>query len=225
VTTVGVRASTYQAVLADMPRERLMTLGAGALSDAEVLSLVLGSDGPWHASRVLTALGGPAGLARASESDLQRAAGLDRQQAAEVIAALELGRRAMRALAGHRPQIMRPADAAALLMPMLAHLDREESVVLVLDRRHRVLREARVGLGGVAHSPMEPREIFSIVLREPGAAALVVAHNHPSGEATPSPEDIAVTRRLQRGAELVGLEFIDHLVIAACGWRSLLTTP
>lgn len=214
------QARAAEAVLADMPRERLASLGPGALSDAEVLALVLGADGQWLASRILAAVGGPGGLARASESDLARVNGIDRSKAAGVIAALELGRRAARALAGHRTQIWRPSDAAALLTPRLSHLDREESVVLVLDRRHRMLREALVGVGGVAHSPMEPREILAAALREPGAAAIIVAHNHPSGEPTPSPEDFAITRRLARAAELVGIEFIDHLIIAATGWTS-----
>src|SRR5438309_2268982 len=116
--------------------------------------------------------------------DLMSVPGMGPAKAAEVVAALERGRRAARALAAERPQIWRPCDAAALLMPRMAHLDREESVVMVLDRRHRILREVSVGIGGVAHSPMEPREVFAAALREPGAAALIVAHHHPSGEPT-----------------------------------------
>jgi len=209
----------------DRPRERLRTLGASALSDAEVLSLILGTGGRDGvlslAARVLASVGGPGGLARASEAELARVPGMGPAKAAEVVAALELGRRAARGLAGERPQIFRPADAAAILIPRLAHLDREESIVLILDRRHRVLREASVGVGGVAHSPMEPREVLAAALREPGAAALLVAHNHPSGEPTPSPDDVAVTRRLTRAADLVGLEFVDHLIVGARGWSSL----
>ncbi|HEX9712303.1 MAG TPA: DNA repair protein RadC [Actinomycetota bacterium] len=221
--TAGPRVRDYAP--ADRPRERLRTLGPSALSDAEVLSLILGTGGRDGvlslAARVLAAVGGPGGLARASERELARVPGIGPAKAAEVVAALELGRRAARGLAAERPQIFHPADAAALLMPRLAHLDREESMVLVLDRRHRVLREASVGIGGVAHAPMEAREVLAAALREPGAAAVLVAHNHPSGEATPSPDDVAVTRRLARAAELVGLEFVDHLIVAARGWCSL----
>jgi DNA repair protein RadC len=195
------------------------------LSDAEVLALVLGTGGRDGvmalAARVLAAVGGPAGLARASDRELARVDGVGPAKASEIVAALELGRRVARALAGERPQIWRPADAVALLAPRLAHLDREESVVLVLDRRHRVVREVSVGVGGVAHSPMEPREVFAAALREPGAAAVIVAHNHPSGESTPSADDVAITRRLARGAELLGLEFVDHLIVAATGWCSM----
>jgi DNA repair protein RadC len=209
----------------DRPRERLLALGPSALSDAEVLALVLGTGGRDGvmalAARVLAAVGGPGGLARYSERELASVDGVGIAKAAEIVAALELGRRAARALAGQRPQILQPSDAATLLIPRLAHLAREESVVLLLDRRHRVLREVSVGVGGVAHSPMEPREIFSAALREPGVAAVIAAHNHPSGEPTPSHDDIAITRRLARGAELVGLEFVDHIIVAASGWTSL----
>ena len=209
----------------DRPRERLVALGPSALSDAEVLSLVLGTGGRdgvmMLAARVLASVGGPGGLARCSESELAAIKGMGIAKAAEVVAALELGRRAARALAGDRPQILRPEDAAALLTPRLAHLQREESVVLLLDRRHRVLREVSVGIGGVAHAPMEPREVFAAAFREPGVAAILVAHNHPSGEPTPSADDLAITRRLARGADLIGLEFVDHLIVAATGWKSM----
>lgn len=221
--TGGPRVHDYAP--GDRPRERLRALGPGALSDAEVLSLVLGTGGREGvlslAARLLASVGGPGGLARASERELAILPGIGPAKAAEVVAALELGRRAQRSLAGDRPQIFGPGDAAALLLPRLAHLEREESVVLVLDRRHRVLREASVGVGGVAHAPMEPREVLAVALREPGAAAVLVAHNHPSGEPAPSHADRSITRRLARAADLVGLEFVDHLVIAARGWCSL----
>lgn len=211
---------------ADRPRERLAALGAGALSDAEVLALVLGTGGGGLGvldlgARVLAELGGAGGLARARTQDLARVPGIGPAKAAEVVAALELGRRAARALAGERSQVLGPGDAAALLEPRLAHLEREEAVVLVLDRKHRLLREVTVGVGGVAHSPMEAREIFAAALREPCAAAVLVAHNHPSGDPAPSADDVAVTRRLAEAAEILGVEFLDHVVVAAGGWTSL----
>lgn len=225
--TAPARATRVrESLLADRPRERLRSLGPAALSDSEVLALVLGTGGPDGvlalSARVLATVGGPGGLARASEHDLVAVPGMGAAKASEVLAALELGRRAARSLVGERPQIMCPGDAAALLTPRLAHLEREESVVLLMDRRHRVLREVSVGVGGVAHSPMEPREVFAAALREPCVAAVMVAHNHPSGDPAPSADDIAVTRRLARGAELVGLDFLDHIIIAASGWHSLL---
>ncbi len=224
--TRGIRVA--ECAPGDRPRERLAALGPAALSDAEILALLLGTGGRDGvialATRVLGQVGGPGGLSRATERELARVPGLGPAKAAEIIAALELGRRAQRALAGARPQIMRPEDAIEILAPRLVHLDREESIVLVLDRKHRVLREVSVGYGGVAHSPMEPREVFAAALREPGAAAVMVAHNHPSGDPLPSADDVAITRRLARGAELLGLEFVDHLIVAATGWSSVVST-
>jgi len=210
----------------DRPRERLAALGAPALSDVELLALLLGTGTAREgvldvASRLLATVGGLGALARLAPPQLAALPGLGPARAAEIVAALELGRRASRDIAAERPQIMRPADAAALLSPTLAHLEQERSVVLLLDRRHRVLREVVIGFGGIAHAPMEPREIFAAALREPGVAAVVVAHNHPSGDPTPSREDRAVTRQLARAAETLGLEFLDHVIVAAGGWASL----
>jgi DNA repair protein RadC len=210
----------------DRPRERLLGFGAASLSEAELLALLLRTgtrnEGVIEmAVRILAEVGGAAGLARAAPEQLAALKGCGPAKAAEIVAALELGRRAARALAETRTQIMRPDDAVALLEPRLAHLEHERSVVLLLDRRHRVLREALVGVGGVAHAPMEPREVLAAALREPGAAAIVVAHNHPSGDPSPSIEDRSITRRLAEGAALVGLEFVDHVIVAAGGWRSL----
>ncbi len=210
----------------DRPRERLLAQGPEALSDAELLALLLRTGTAGNgvlelAARVLMEVGGSAGLARSGVQRLVGVYGVGQAKAAVIVAALELGRRCARAMAASRPQVMTPADAALLLSPRLAHLDREQSVVLVLDRKHRLLRECVVGIGGVAHAPMEPREVLAVALREPAAAAILVAHNHPSGDPDPSPEDRMVTRRLSEASGLVGLEFLDHLVIGAAGWVSL----
>jgi len=211
---------------ADRPRERLRAVGPGALSDAELLALLLGTGTAREgvldlAARVLASVGGLGPLARLAASELASLPGLGPAKASEIVAALELGRRACADPGAERPQILSPADAAALLGPRMAHLEHERSVVLLLDRRHRVLREAVVGVGGIAHAPMEPREVFAPALREPGVAAVLVAHNHPSGDPAPSPEDHAVTRRLASAAEMLGLEFVDHVIVAARGWSSL----
>jgi DNA repair protein RadC len=204
----------------------LAASGASALSDAELLALLIGTGTAREgvldvAARVLATVGGPGALARLQPSELAALPGLGPARAAEIVAAMELGRRASRDIAAERPQILRPADAAALLGPTLAHLEQERSVVLLLDRRHRLLREVVVGIGGIAHAPMEPREVFAAALREPGVAAVLVAHNHPSGDPTPSPDDRAITRRLAQAAETLGVEFLDHVIVSAGGWSSL----
>ncbi|MHB8513192.1 MAG: RadC family protein [Actinomycetota bacterium] len=212
----------------DRPRERMCDRGTTVLSDHELVALVLRSGAPGYdvvavAQRMLADCGGVARLARLAPRELAAMPGVGIAKAASLVAAFELGRRSMSALAEERAQILGPADAAALLTPRLAHLDREESIVLVLDRRHKLIRGAVVGVGGVAHSPMEPREVLQAALREPAAAAILVAHNHPSGDPTPSHDDLTVTSRLHSASELVGLEFVDHLVIASQGWRSVRT--
>jgi DNA repair protein RadC len=210
----------------DRPRERLSALGPGALSDAELLALLLRTgtarEGVMEvATRVLATVGGLGALARLTPAALAELPGLGPARGAEIVAALELGRRASRDIAAERPQILRPRDAASLLEPTLGHLEHERSIVLLLDRRHRLLREVVTGIGGIAHAPMEPREVFAAALREPGVAAVLVAHNHPSGDPAPSPEDRAVTRRLAAAAETLGLEFVDHVIVSAGGWASL----
>jgi DNA repair protein RadC len=109
-------------------------------------------------------------------------------------------------------QILGPEDASVLVEQLLADEATEVSLVLMLDRRHRLRGYHEVGRGGIAHSPMEPREVLSTALVS-GAAAVIVAHNHPSGELSPSADDIAITRRLMRGCDLVGIEFVDHLIV------------
>jgi DNA repair protein RadC len=210
----------------DRPRERLTAFGPAVLSDADLLALLIGTGTSREgvldvAARVLATVGGLGALARLQASELAALPGLGPARAAEIVAALELGRRASRDISAERPQILNPADAAALLGPALAHLEQERSVVLLLDRRHRVLREVVIGLGGIAHAPMEPREVFAAALREPGVAAVLVAHNHPSGDPTPSPDDRAITRRLAAAAEMLGLELLDHVIVSAGGWSSL----
>jgi DNA repair protein RadC len=210
----------------DRPRERLAALGPSALSDAELLALILGTGTAREgvldiAARVLAASGGIAALARRAPSELAGEPGLGLAKAAEIVAALELGRRACRDASATRRQILHPADAAAILTPRLGYLERETAVVLLLDRKHRLLREVVVGVGGIAQAPMEPREVFAPALREPGVAAVLVAHNHPSGDPTPSREDEGVTRRLAEGAGMLGLELVDHVIVASGGWSSL----
>lgn len=212
----------------DCPRERLETLGPAALSESELIALVIRTEGPGTdvlalASRVAVRAQGARELGRLRLGDLSAIPGLGRAKAASIVAAMELGRRALATTPFDRPLIRGPQDAAALLLPGLAWLDREESHVLVLDRRHRLLRVALVGLGGVAHAPMEPREVFQAALREPAAAAFLVVHNHPSGDPSPSAEDLAVTHRLELGAALVGLDFVDHVIVGSGGWTSLRT--
>ena len=119
-----------------------------------------------------------------------------------------------------RIEVTSPQDAATLLLPAFAGADRERCVSALLDTKHRLLRVALVSVGSIDHTFMAPREIFRDALLA-NASAIVVAHNHPSGDPEPSRDDAAVTRRLSRAGELVGVRVLDHLVIGAGRWVSL----
>jgi DNA repair protein RadC len=122
--------------------------------------------------------------------------------------------------AAHRIAVTSPERAAEVVGPMVVHRDREACAAALLDVRHAVLAVELVSLGSLDHTFMAPREIYRIALRH-NAAAVVVAHNHPSGDATPSDDDVAVTTRLARAGDLVGVQLLDHLVIAPGRWTSL----
>ena len=209
----------------DRPRERLEALGAEALSDAELLALLLrtggrGADALAVASQLLAVHGGLSALARAGGRDLASTAGIGPAKSATLRASLELGRRlAARRLEAGRP-IRGPADVFRHFHPHLRHAAQERFLVVLLDGRHRVLRQELVSQGTLTASLVHPREVFRPALRE-SAAALVLVHNHPSGDPTPSREDREITERLMRAGEILGIPVLDHVVVAERGYCSL----
>ena len=203
--------------LGERPRERLQYHGASALSNAELIAILLrvgiqGENAVALGSRLLTEFGGLAGLARASFSDLNRVKGVSTAKIAQVKAALELGRRLLLTAPDSRPQITSPADAASLLMLEMGGLEQENVRTLLLDTKNRVLASPTVYIGNVNSSIIRVSEIFRDAVRE-NATALIMAHNHPSGDPTPSPEDVQVTRSVVEAGQLLGIEVLDHLVI------------
>ena len=120
----------------------------------------------------------------------------------------------------NRPQVSAPEDAAAIVRPFLAGRDRELCLLVALDTKHRLLRVSTVSVGTADHTFMAPREIFRDALLA-GASAVFLAHNHPSGDATPSADDRQVTRRLAQAGSLLGVDLLDHLVVGDPGWTSL----
>jgi len=209
----------------DGPRERLDVLGAEALSDAELVALLLRTGSRRGSAQALAAellarQGGLRGLGRAGPGELLAIAGIGRAKGASVIAAIELGRR----VATHRLQtgaaVRSPADVHRHFHARLRDAPHERFLVLLLDGRHRVRREVLTSQGTLTASLVHPREVFRPALRE-GAAALILVHNHPSGDPTPSREDREVTRRLVRAGELLGVPVLDHVVVAEGGYVSL----
>lgn len=202
----------------DRPRERLAAVGPGALSNAELLAVLLrvgiaGENAVRLAERLLAEVGGLPGLHRAALADLCRIKGIGAAKAAQLLAALELGRRIAVATPDERPVVRSPADAANLLMYALAALEQEYLFVLLLDTRNRVLgRPCEVYHGSLNTSLIRVGEVFRDAIKA-NAAAIIVAHNHPSGDPAPSPEDVAVTRAIVEAGKLLDIDVLDHLVI------------
>jgi DNA repair protein RadC len=205
-------------------RERLRSQGPEALDDVELLALLLrtGTRGrPAHAlARELLGAGGLHGLARTLPSELARPPGVGPAKAASLIAALEVARRLAERRLENGDPIRGPEDVFRHFHARLRDMPHEQFHLLLLDGRHRVLREIMASRGTLTASLVHPREVFRPALRE-GAAALVVVHNHPSGDPGPSHEDREVTRRLVQAGALLGVPLLDHVVVAERGWVSL----
>lgn len=211
---------------ADRPRERLWRLGAPALTAAELLAILLGTGGGGRsaldtAARLLAAGDGSLRrLAARPPSELLRRPGVGPAKAARLLAAFELGARLGQEARPAVRRIREPDDVVRLFHERLRDLTVEEFHLVALDSQSQVLREVLVTRGLLNSSLVHPREVFRPALRE-GAAALVVAHNHPSGDPAPSGEDREVTRRLVQAGALLGVPLLDHVVVAERGWVSL----
>jgi DNA repair protein RadC len=209
----------------DRPRERLQQVGPGAVSTAELLAIVLrtGSGGEnvlRLAERLLAQFGSLPGLSRASMTELMAVKGVGAAKAAEVKASLELGRRLMASAPEERPVVSSPADAANLLMSEMMFLEQEHLRLILLDTRNRVLQTPTIYVGSLNASVVRVGELFRAALKA-NAAAMIVAHNHPSGDPSPSPEDIRVTRQLVEAGKLMDIEVLDHVVIGHQRYVSL----
>lgn len=212
-----------RALSGDAPCARLLHLGPGALSDAELVALVAGievqgCDDVAMGHELILECGGLRGLAAAFPEELTRSSGVDPAGAARLVAAFEL---AARATAAPTTRVVdSAATIAELVSPMLARERREKVLVLVADAADRVLRLVPVATGGLDSSPLPVREVLHAVLRYDGRA-FALAHNHPSGDPTPSVYDRAATEAVGRAADATGLRFLDHVIVAGTSWRSV----
>jgi len=209
----------------ERPRERLEHYGPASLSTAELMAIILriGSRDEnviMLAQRLLTCYGGLSGLAAASFEELAGIKGVGRVKAIELKAAFELGKRLLVAAPHERPMVKSPADAANLLLMEMGPLEQEHLRTVILDSKNHVLKVHTVYIGSLNTAMVRVGELFREAIRL-NAAAVIVAHNHPSGDPTPSPEDVRVTHQIVEAGKLLNVDVLDHLVIGQQRWVSL----
>jgi DNA repair protein RadC len=209
----------------DRPRERLALLGPKALSNAELLAILLrvgvaGENAVVVGHRLLDKLGGITGIHRASYAEVCSQHGIGPAKAAQIKAAIELGRRMTVESPQERHAIHCPADAANLVLYEMSALEQEELHVILLDTRNRVLAVECVYRGSLNSSQVRVGELFKAAIHR-SAAAVIVIHNHPSGDPTPSPDDVAITRAIVQAGKILDVDVLDHLVIGQYKFVSL----
>ena len=201
----------------DRPREKLIAYGAHALGDNELVAVLVGSgcrgrDALAVANQLLDARGGLHGLSRSTADQMRKASGVGPVKASQIAAAIELGRRAVARKSSDRPQLLMPAVTAGFLMPVFSGRAVEQFGVVLLDTKYRVLRTTIVASGTLNSTVVEPRDVFREAVQS-GAAAVVVFHNHPSGDPLPSPDDEELTWRLSAAGVLMGIHVLDHVIL------------
>lgn len=207
------------------PRERLFSEGAEALSTPELLAILLRTgtsaiSAVELATFLLGSTGGLAGLLESSAHELCDIKGMGMAKTAQVKAALELGRRLSAESFGPRKVIKTPLDVHNLLKDKMRYYDREYFKAVLLDTKHQVISVDIISIGSLDASLVHPRELFKNSIKK-SAAAIILAHNHPSGDPTPSGEDMEVTRRLVKAGDIVGIQILDHVIIGKGGFVSL----
>jgi DNA repair protein RadC len=209
----------------DRPRERLAALGPEVISNAELIAILLrsgiaGKNAVQMAQEILLQHGGLEGLHKISYEELCNMRGIGPAKAAQLKAAIELGRRLSLGNASDQPVINSPEDAAALVLYEMGALESEHLRVMILDTRNKLIKISEVYRGSLNSSFIRIGEIFRDAIRT-NAASIIVVHNHPSGDPTPSPEDVAVTREIVDAGKLLDLEVLDHIIIGKNRFVSL----
>ncbi len=221
---------TYSFRIADMlpddrPRERLEQRGPESLTTPELLAILFrtgtrSQNAVQVAEALFREMGGLAGVAEATLPQLEGIMGIGRVKAIEVKAAVELGKRLSATTEDAKPVIRSADDVARLLLADMRYETREHLKALLLDARNQVRHIRTISTGTLTESLVHPREVFREAIRF-SAASLILAHNHPSGDPTPSSQDIATTRRLRQAADIMGIELLDHVIIGDGRWVSL----
>lgn len=224
--TIRYRALTVRDMPSDeRPRERLERYGASALQTAELFAILLrtglqGENVIDLSQRLLRDFGGLAGLVAADLADLCQVHGLGLAKASQLKAALEIANRLAALGPEQRPQITQPGDVAKLLMLEMAYLAQEQLRVICLDTKNHVIAQQSVYQGTINSSAVRAAEVFRPAITR-ACLSIVVVHNHPSGDPTPSPEDIRTTEQLRKAGELLDIELLDHIIIGRHQFVSL----
>ncbi len=202
------------------PRERLLKYGPTYLSEAELLAIIINT-GYKYNGRIVTAIDLAntllsyytiEELINVSSTQLQKIPGIGKAKAASIKAAFELSRRVAMIKKEDKTTVLGPESAANYLIPLLRFQKQENFVVLLLDAKNNIIRYSKIHLGTVNSSIVHPREVFKEAISH-SAVSCIIAHNHPSGDTTPSKEDLLVTQRLVEVGDLVGIQIVDHIII------------
>jgi len=201
----------------ERPRERLKKSGPESLNTAELLAILVrtgvkGESAVQLGQRLLKVFNGLAGLQRASYTDVETQRGMGEAKATTIKAAIELGRRLSILEPESKPTISNPADAAAMVQYEMSALETEHLRAILLDTRNHVIQIVEIYRGSLNSTNVRVAEVFTSAVRR-NAAALILVHNHPSGDPTPSPEDLALTKALREAGNLLDIELLDHLII------------
>ena len=212
--------------LSERPRERLQKLGVEALSAQEILAVILGRGVAGEsvmvtAQRLLSQFGNLKGIANASVEELSQVKGIGIAKAAQIKAAFELSNRlGGYPEAGGGPIVKTPEDVASLVRSRLRGKKKEHFLALLLDTRNQLIKVSEISIGSLDASIVHPREVFKEAISA-SAAVVIFVHNHPSGDATASEDDIRLTKRLAEAGEIVGIDVLDHIIIGAEKFLSL----
>ena len=209
----------------ERPREKLLDNGAQVMSNSELLAILLRSGNQDEsalrlAEHLLGQQGGLAGLGGATAEALERVKGIGAAKASTILAAIELGRRVALLEPAQRLTIKTPDDVAALLLPRFRYESREHFLAVLLSTKNHILKTAVISIGSLNASIVHPRELFREAINC-RAASVILAHNHPSGDPTPSPEDVALTRKLVEAGSLLDIPVLDHLILGDGKYISL----
>ncbi|OPH48580.1 hypothetical protein BC351_08945 [Paenibacillus ferrarius] len=201
----------------ERPRERMLQYGAGALSHVELLAILLrtgtvSESAVRLATRILNESGGLRSLVDMSKDQLTQIKGIGDAKALQIMAGIELGRRLAKSSHAERVTIRSPKDIANLMSEDLRYLQKEHFVCLFLNTKNHLLAQETLSMGSLNASIVHPREVFRAAIKR-SSASIVCVHNHPSGDPTPSPEDIQLTHRLVEAGTIIGIEVLDHVII------------